>query len=117
MFEPAKECWQQFIITTEKYCILQSRDDQNDYERNQRLALRVQQQQMEHLNAQQEMVNRSMSMSTYIRSPSPVRLQPFSNAAMVQLSEKIKSEEQFSSSLPVRKIKTITQNHVIIVHL
>ncbi|XP_075978640.1 ecto-NOX disulfide-thiol exchanger 2-like isoform X2 [Anticarsia gemmatalis] len=75
-----------------------SRDDQNDYERKQRQALRVQQQQMQQLNAQQEMVSRTMG--SYRRSPSPTRVQPFSNASMVQLSEKIKSEENFSTSLP-----------------
>ncbi|XP_045766467.1 ecto-NOX disulfide-thiol exchanger 2-like [Maniola jurtina] len=75
-----------------------SRDDQNEYERRQRQALRVQQQQMQQLTAQQEaMASRSMN---YRRSPSPARIQLFSNAAMVQLSEKIKNEEHFASTLP-----------------
>lgn len=78
---------------------MQSRDDQNEYERRQRQALRVQQQQMQQLSAQQEaMASRNMN---YRRSPSPVRIQPFSNAAVVQLAEKIKSEEHFPTTLPV----------------
>jgi hypothetical protein len=39
--------------------------------------------------------------TNFRRSPSPVRVQPYSNAAMVQLVEKIKNEEQFASTLPV----------------
>lgn len=78
---------------------IQSRDDQNEFERRQRQALRVQQAQMQQLNAQQEILN---STNEYRQSPSPVRIQPYSNPAMVQLSEKIKSEEHFSSALPVR---------------
>ncbi|XP_037869835.1 ecto-NOX disulfide-thiol exchanger 2 isoform X1 [Bombyx mori] len=74
-----------------------SRDDQNEFERRQRQALRVQQAQMQQLNAQQEILN---STNEYRQSPSPVRIQPYSNPAMVQLSEKIKSEEHFSSALP-----------------
>ncbi|KAL0822624.1 hypothetical protein ABMA28_004657 [Loxostege sticticalis] len=76
-----------------------SRDDQNEYERRQRQAMRVQQQQMQQLTAQQEMASRSMAAS-YRRSPSPARIQPFSNPAMVQLVEKIKNEEHFASALP-----------------
>lgn len=72
----------------------ESRDDQNDYEWKQRQVLRVQQQQ---LHAQQEIANRNIS--SYKRSPSPIRVQPFSNAAMLQLSEKIKSEEQFPDAV------------------
>ncbi|CAG9793810.1 unnamed protein product [Diatraea saccharalis] len=76
-----------------------SRDDQNEYERKQRQALRVQQAQMQQLSAQQELV-RSNTSSSYRRSPSPMRIQPFSNAAILQLVEKIKSEEQFANTLP-----------------
>ncbi|XP_045495528.1 ecto-NOX disulfide-thiol exchanger 2-like [Colias croceus] len=76
-----------------------SRDDQNEYERRQRQALRMQQQQMQQLTAQQEAIANSHSIN-YPRSPSPLRIQPFSNAAIVQLAEKIKSEEQFSATLP-----------------
>ncbi|XP_013172515.1 PREDICTED: ecto-NOX disulfide-thiol exchanger 2-like isoform X1 [Papilio xuthus] len=72
-----------------------SRDDQNEYERRQRQAVRAQQAQMQ-LTSHPE-ANRAM---TYKRSPSPVRIQQFTNAAIVQLSEKIKSEEYFSISLP-----------------
>ncbi|CAH0584204.1 unnamed protein product [Chrysodeixis includens] len=75
-----------------------SRDDQNDYERRQRQVLRAQQAQMQQLNAQQEISNRSAT--TYRRSPSPVRIQPFSNAALVQLAEKLKNEEHFYTTLP-----------------
>lgn len=46
------------------------------------------------------MASRSMAAS-YRRSPSPVRIQPFSNAAIVQLIEKIKNEEHFAGALPV----------------
>ncbi|XP_032520574.2 ecto-NOX disulfide-thiol exchanger 2-like isoform X2 [Danaus plexippus] len=75
-----------------------SRDDQNEYERRQRLALRVQQQQMQQMSAQHEaMSNRN---ATYRRSPSPLRIQPFSATAIVQLTEKIKSEEHFATTLP-----------------
>ncbi|XP_041986220.1 ecto-NOX disulfide-thiol exchanger 2-like [Aricia agestis] len=74
-----------------------SRDDQNEYERRQRQALRVQQQQMQELNAQQEAISRR---SHSRRSPSPLRIQPFSNAAIVQLCEKIKAEDQFANTLP-----------------
>ncbi|XP_026486988.1 ecto-NOX disulfide-thiol exchanger 2-like [Vanessa tameamea] len=75
-----------------------SRDDQNEYERRQRQALRVQQQQIQQLTAQHEAIaSRNMN---YHRSPSPVRIQPFSNAAVVQLAEKIKNEEHFPSTLP-----------------
>ncbi|CAH2981264.1 unnamed protein product [Chilo suppressalis] len=76
-----------------------SRDDQNEYERKQRQVLRVQQAQMQQLSAQQELVH-SSSRSSYRRSPSPVRIQPFSNAAILQLVEKIKNEEHFASTLP-----------------
>lgn len=75
-----------------------SRDDQNEYERRQRQALRAQQAQMQQLTAQQELANRSIA--SYRRSPSPVRIQPFSNAAIVQLVEKIKNEEHFPNTLP-----------------
>lgn len=76
-----------------------SRDDQNEYERKQRQVLRVQQAQMQQLTAQQELVRTNVG-STYNRSPSPVRIQLFSNAAMVQLVEKIKNEEHFASTIP-----------------
>ncbi|XP_059053730.1 ecto-NOX disulfide-thiol exchanger 2-like [Achroia grisella] len=76
-----------------------SRDDQNEYERRQRQALRAQQAQMQQLTAQQELATRSVA-APYRRSPSPVRIQPFSNAAIVQLVEKIKNEEHFSNTLP-----------------
>lgn len=66
--------------------------------------MRVQQQQMQQLTAQQEMASRSMAAS-YRRSPSPARIQPFSNPAMVQLVEKIKNEEHFASALPVSKLR------------
>ncbi|CAG5025606.1 unnamed protein product [Parnassius apollo] len=73
-----------------------SRDDQNEYERKQRQALRAQQAQMQQLTAQQE----ASCKMNYRRSPLPIRIQPFSNAAVVQLAEKIKNEEHFASSLP-----------------
>ncbi|XP_028178561.1 ecto-NOX disulfide-thiol exchanger 2-like [Ostrinia furnacalis] len=77
-----------------------SRDDQNEYDRRQRQAMRVQQQHMHHhMTSQQDMASRSMAAS-YRRSPSPIRIQPFSNPAMVQLVEKIKNEEHFASALP-----------------
>ncbi|XP_068618201.1 ecto-NOX disulfide-thiol exchanger 1-like isoform X2 [Battus philenor] len=71
-----------------------SRDDQNEYERRQRQVLRAQQAQI------QFTVQQDTNHKANYRSPSPMRIQPFSNAAIVQLSEKIKSEEQFSNSLP-----------------
>ncbi|KAG6442236.1 ecto-NOX disulfide-thiol exchanger 2 isoform X2 [Manduca sexta] len=77
-----------------------SRDDQNEYERHQRQLIRAQQAQIEQLSAQQEIASRSMSYDRLRRSPSPVRIQPFSNVAMLQLGEKIKNEEHFSSSVP-----------------
>ncbi|GBP15415.1 Ecto-NOX disulfide-thiol exchanger 2 [Eumeta japonica] len=78
-----------------------SRDDQNEFERRQRQAMRAQQAQLQHLNTQQEMSSRSSSVShRRSRSPSPLRVQPFSNAMIVQLVEKLKNEEQFSSTLP-----------------
>ncbi|KAI5645453.1 RNA recognition motif domain-containing protein [Phthorimaea operculella] len=73
-----------------------SRDDQNEFERRQRQMQRAQEQQMQQLTAQQQALSRTM----YRRSPSPVRIQPFSNPAMVQLIEKIKNEEHFASTLP-----------------
>ncbi|KAJ2944302.1 hypothetical protein O0L34_g18288 [Tuta absoluta] len=73
-----------------------SRDDQNEFERRQRQMQRAQEQQMQQLTAQQQALSRTM----FRRSPSPARIQPFSNPAMVQLIEKIKSEEQFASTLP-----------------
>ncbi|KAM3966308.1 ecto-NOX disulfide-thiol exchanger 1 [Aphomia sociella] len=77
-----------------------SRDDQNEYERRQRQALRAQQAQMQQLTAQQELASRNIGMP-YRRSPSPI-IQPFSNAQMIdQLVENIKNEEHFSSSLPI----------------
>ncbi|XP_013190791.1 ecto-NOX disulfide-thiol exchanger 2 isoform X2 [Amyelois transitella] len=79
-----------------------SRDDQNEYERKQRQVMRQQQVQMQQL-AQQEMARSSLGGGlggNYRRSPSPVRIQPFSNAAIVQLNEKIKSEEHFASTIP-----------------
>lgn len=75
-----------------------SRDDQNDYERRQRQVMRAQQAQMQQLNAQNEISNRATT--TYRRSPSPIRIQPFSNAALVQLAEKLKNEEHFYTTLP-----------------
>lgn len=61
--------------------------------------MRLQQQQIQQLTAQQEAIaSRNMN---YRRSPSPVRIQPFSNTAVVQLAEKIKSEEHFANTLPV----------------
>lgn len=81
--------------------VLQSRDDQNEFERRQRQAMRVQQAQMQQLSAQQEMATRSLSVSSYRRSPSPLRVQPFSSTAMLQLGEKIKNEEHFANALPV----------------
>ncbi|XP_039755642.1 ecto-NOX disulfide-thiol exchanger 2-like isoform X2 [Pararge aegeria] len=75
-----------------------SRDDQNEYERRQRQAFRVQQQQMQQLTAQQEAI--ACQSMNFCRSPSPLRIQLFSNAAMVQLAEKIKSEEHFANTLP-----------------
>ncbi|CAH2091238.1 unnamed protein product [Euphydryas editha] len=75
-----------------------SRDDQNEYERRQRQAARLQQQQLQQLTAQQEAIaSRNIN---YRRSPSPVRIQPFSSTAVVQLAEKIKNEEHFASTLP-----------------
>ncbi|VVC90884.1 unnamed protein product [Leptidea sinapis] len=76
-----------------------SRDDQNDYERRQRQALRMQQQQMQQLNAQQEALTTTRNMS-YNHSPSPPRVQPFCTSAVMQISEKIKSEDQFAATLP-----------------
>lgn len=64
--------------------------------------MRAQQQQMQQLTAQ-EMASRSMSAS-YRRSPSPVRVQPFSTTAIMQLSEKIRTEDQFSTAIPVRML-------------
>ncbi|KAJ8713419.1 hypothetical protein PYW07_013789 [Mythimna separata] len=79
-----------------------SRDDQNDFERRQRQALRVQQQHMQHLNAQNDMVNRNMPSYgvSHRRTPSPSRVQPYSNASMIQLGEKLKNEEHFANTLP-----------------
>lgn len=61
--------------------------------------MRAQQAQMQQLNAQNEISNRATT--TYRRSPSPIRIQPFSNAALVQLAEKLKNEEHFYTTLPV----------------
>ncbi|KOB78100.1 Ecto-NOX disulfide-thiol exchanger 1 [Operophtera brumata] len=85
-------------ISGYRITLTDSRDDQNEFERHQRQVIRAQQQQMQQLSAQ-EMASRSMSAS-YRRSPSPVRVQPFSTTAIVQLSEKIKSEELFANSIP-----------------
>ncbi|KAH9637150.1 hypothetical protein HF086_016172 [Spodoptera exigua] len=50
-----------------------SRDDQNDFERRQRQALRAQQVQMQQMNSQQEIVNRNINpfLDLRRRSPSP----------------------------------------------
>ncbi|KAF9408522.1 hypothetical protein HW555_011832 [Spodoptera exigua] len=80
-----------------------SRDDQNDFERRQRQALRAQQVQMQQMNSQQEIVNRNINpfLDLRRRSPSPPsRVQPYTNASMVQLAEKLKNEEQFAMTLP-----------------
>ncbi|XP_026316825.1 ecto-NOX disulfide-thiol exchanger 2 [Hyposmocoma kahamanoa] len=77
-----------------------SRDDQNEYERKQRQALRAQEQQMQQLAAQQQALGASSRGMTFERSPSPVRIQPFSNGAILQLAEKIKSEDNFATTLP-----------------
>lgn len=61
--------------------------------------MRAQQAQIQQLNAQSDISNRAAT--TYIRSPSPIRIQPFSNAALVQLAEKLKNEEHFYTTLPV----------------
>lgn len=92
--------------------IFQSRDDQNEFERRQRQMLRVQQAQMMTMASQSDGSMMGMDLTGGMdmglesgrsarRSPSPARVQPFSNAAIGQLSEKIKSEEQFYTSLPV----------------
>lgn len=82
--------------------VIQSRDDQNEYERRQRQAMRIQHQQMQQMSAQQqEMSTQSASSASYPRSPSPVRVQIYSNNAVMQLYEKIKSEENFASAIPV----------------
>lgn len=54
---------------------------------------------MQQLSAQ-EVASRSMTAS-YRRSPSPVRAQPYSTTAVVQLAEKIKNEEHFANAIPV----------------
>lgn len=93
----------QYIIL-QFICILQSRDDQNDFERRQRQALRAQQVQMQQMNVQQEIVTRNINPFVDLRrrSPSPPsRVQPYTNASMVQLAEKLKNEEQFAMTLPV----------------
>ncbi|XP_063535589.1 ecto-NOX disulfide-thiol exchanger 2-like [Cydia strobilella] len=80
-----------------------SRDDQNEYERRQRQMQRVQEQQMQQLTAQQEMASKYSAPSSYnrrARDESPVRITPFSNLAITQIAEKVKSEEQFSNTLP-----------------
>lgn len=64
--------------------------------------MRAQEQQMQQLAAQQQALGASSRSLVFDRSPSPVRIQPFSNGAIVQLAEKIKSEENFASTLPVR---------------
>ncbi|KAL4703278.1 hypothetical protein ACJJTC_015410 [Scirpophaga incertulas] len=78
-----------------------SRDDQNEYERKQRQVLRAQQAQIaaQQITAQEELA-RSVVGSSHRRSPSPIKIQPFSNTAMVNLVDKIKSEENFASALP-----------------
>ncbi|KAG7296168.1 hypothetical protein JYU34_021269 [Plutella xylostella] len=78
-----------------------SRDDQNEYERKQRQVLRAQQAQMEQLTAQQEYAAAMTGRQApaMYRSPSPP-IRPFSNAAITQMSEKIKSEEHFAVILP-----------------
>lgn len=60
---------------------------------------------MMEMSAQQEAL--ATRHSNYRRSPSPLRIQPFSNAAIAQLAEKVKSEEQFSTTLPVSSQNTI----------
>lgn len=62
--------------------------------------MRAQEQQMQQLAAQQQALGASSRGMGFDRSPSPVRIQPFSNGAIVQLAEKIKSEENFASTLP-----------------
>lgn len=81
---------------------LKSRDDQNEYERKQRQAMRAQELQMQQLAAQQQALGASSRGMGFDRSPSPVKIQPFSNGAIVQLAEKIKSEDNFATTLPVR---------------
>lgn len=60
---------------------------------------------MQQLNShsQNDMVNHNMSPygEARRRTPSPSRVQPYSNASMIQLAEKLKNEEHFSSTLPV----------------
>ncbi|CAH2039704.1 unnamed protein product, partial [Iphiclides podalirius] len=73
-----------------------SRDDQNEYDRRQRQALRSQHAQVQAINVPQEVGRKII----YRRSPSPVRIQQFTNATLAQLAEKIKSEENFALSLP-----------------
>ena len=58
---------------------------------------------MQQLTAQQEIASRSMGAYKQ-RSPSPIRIQPFSNVAIAQLAEKVKSEDQFSLTLPVSSV-------------
>lgn len=64
--------------------------------------MRAQEQQMQQLAAQQQALGASSRGMGYDRSPSPVRIQPFSNGAILQLAEKIKSEDNFATTLPVR---------------
>lgn len=92
-----------------KTSYLQSRDDQNEYERKQRQAMRAQELQMQQLAAQQQALGASSRGMGFDRSPSPVKIQPFSNGAIVQLAEKIKSEDNFATTLPVR-ISNIVHN-------
>ncbi|KAJ0178355.1 hypothetical protein K1T71_006178 [Dendrolimus kikuchii] len=75
-----------------------SRDDQNEYERRQRQALRVQQAQIQEINSQQE-IRRRNPEENQRWSPSPPRVMIFSSATVGQVAEKIKSEEHFSSTI------------------
>lgn len=80
--------------------LFKSRDDQNEYERRQRQALRVQQAQIQEMSSQQEKRRRNIE-DTHRRSPSPPPVMIFSNATVGQVAEKLKSEEHFSTTVTV----------------
>lgn len=60
----------------------------------------MQQQQLQQLSAQHEALASTRGSGSYRRTPSPVRIQPYSSA-VIQLAEKIKNEEHFANTLPV----------------
>lgn len=77
-----------------------SRDDQNEYKRKQRQAMRLQQPGGEQYATSQDALSDDFSLTPRKRSPSPIKIHPFSQTAILQIAERIKNEEYFASTLP-----------------